>query len=94
MLISIFLKERHLHENEKPHSDIPDGPFYFMLAVLPGKFGLQTPPKTIDTLSSKINDTVSTKINDTTVTNIVPEIDNAKTDSFLVNLLETISSIL
>ena len=36
----------------------------------------------------KIIDTVSTKIKDTIVNNIIPETDNSKTDSFLVNLLK------
>ena len=37
---------------------------------------------------SKIIDTVSTKIKDTTVNNVIPETDNSKTDSFLVDLLK------
>ena len=38
--------------------------------------------------SPKTIDSVSTKLNDTSVNNIVSEIDHSKTDSFLVNLLK------
>ncbi len=42
-------------------------------------------PKIIDTVTAKINDTIVSKI---TIDSITPKIDNSKTDSFLVNLLE------
>ncbi|HEX7457376.1 MAG TPA: serine hydrolase, partial [Ginsengibacter sp.] len=46
-------------------------------------------PKKIQAINpSKIIDTVSTKIKDTTVNNVIPETDNSKTDSFLVDLLK------
>ncbi|MGH2564411.1 MAG: serine hydrolase, partial [Ginsengibacter sp.] len=49
------------------------------------KIQVISPPKIVDTISTKINDTTVNKVTRDTVT---IEIDHSKTDSFLVNLLK------
>src|SRR6266853_5181236 len=61
----------------------------FLTLLIPVLFYACGSPKKIQTINPpKIVDTPSTEINDTTVNNIIPETDNSKTDSFLVNLLK------